>query len=593
MYYRYLCQPQRVLTVDLLSVTHLFSSLHDIISLPESNSLIAQTSQSQATMNSWDLTSQVSPYLDRHMIFPLLEFLDSLIKQGISSYDCKDVAAARLALLTPTHMVDYAVDEYKSLHGGDDAPVPEEMQQQRETVFRELDALRKGCEALDNLCKNTEERVRIQVCAFFLCFYLPHAFNSQALFARFFLQAKLVTSGQWNVAGITAAHSDIDTTVIETYRQLARFYFDCGDYKTSRDMLSSYISLFAHPPPVAAATGTTPNTDTADDEEEILATLATQTPATTATTTNDKDCGNPAVYYLKLPTIDTHNLLPTLWGQLACEILVEDWKASSVAVEAVRIAMEYLVNQQKINPLIALQQRTWLLHWALFVYWNDKGGLDKMLDLMFHERYRQAITTNAPHLARYLTAAVLLCKRSKTASTSGSGEARRLLKNLTFVLQDCEYTDPIVEFVNCLTVKFDFDSAQAKLQECQAVLASDFFLCHQTDLFMEEARIFVFENYCRIHNKIDLATVGAKLAMNPEQTEKWIVDLIRTADLDAVIDSTEGCVVMGDGGNATIYEQVTERTRDLHIRSATITQTLGTLLRDARKEKAKRERDAD
>jgi translation initiation factor 3 subunit E len=123
------------------------------------------------------------------------------------------------------------------------------------------------------------------------------------------------------------------------------------------------------------------------------------------------------------------------------------------------------------------------------------------------------------------------------------------------------------------------------------VLNSDFFLCKQTDLFMEEARVFVFENYCRIHNKIDLSALGKKLAMNQDEAERWIVDLIRNADLDAKIDSEEGCVVMG-GSVQSIYEQVMERTRDLNVRSATLTQNLNNMLNDTRKEKVKKEKTA-
>jgi translation initiation factor 3 subunit E len=114
------------------------------------------TSETQG-IEQWDLTSRVSPYLDRHMIFPLLEYLDTLIGKKTVSYSSKDVASARLSLLRPTHMVDYAIDVYKSLEG--DAPVPEEMEQQKQAVYKELEDLRKGCESLDSLCKNTEERV--------------------------------------------------------------------------------------------------------------------------------------------------------------------------------------------------------------------------------------------------------------------------------------------------------------------------------------------------------------------------------------------------------------------------------------------------
>lgn len=370
---------------------------------------------------------------------------------------------------------------------------------------------------------------------------------------------------------------NITKDMIETYRALAKFKFDCGDYKASRDMLANYISLHAKPP--ASQSGNA-------EDEELLAYSGNKR--------DDKkeDTGNPNIYYLKYVN---SGMLEVLWGKLACDILVEDWVAASIAVDAVKASIENMASSGKITPIKALSQRTWLLHWSLFVYWNNsaKGGLESLVELFHTERYKQAITTNAPHLLRYLTAAVLLCKRriTKKAASSSSSEARRLMKSLINIMQDCDYSDPIVEFVNCLCVKFDFESAQTKLQECESVLNSDFFLCQQTQLFMEEARVFVFENYCRIHNKIDLSALGTKLAMNKEEAERWIVDLIRNADLDAKIDSEQGCVVMG-GSHQNIYEQVMQRTQDLNVRSATLVQNLTNMMNEARKEKAKMERAA-
>ena len=73
------------------------------------------TANDPAQAASWDLTSQISPHLDLHMMFPLLEYVDSLITAGLVPYTHGDVAASRLALLRPTHMVDYAMDIYREL----------------------------------------------------------------------------------------------------------------------------------------------------------------------------------------------------------------------------------------------------------------------------------------------------------------------------------------------------------------------------------------------------------------------------------------------------------------------------------------------
>ncbi|EED95284.1 hypothetical protein THAPSDRAFT_27083 [Thalassiosira pseudonana CCMP1335] len=442
----------------------------------------------------YDLTSLISPYLDLHMMFPLLEYIDSLISTGSVSYSSSDVAQARLKLLKPTHMVDYAMDIYREVHG-ENAEIPKDMEDQKVEVFRELEELREGQMKLDELFRNEEVR------------------------------ANLVQNNQWNVKSLIAATSyGITSDTIAAYYKFAKFNFDCGDYQ--------------------------------------------QGPAAKSSPAEDEKTGNPNMYYLT--SIDT-TLLQVLWGKLSCEILVEDWEEASVALVAVKTAID------------------------LFVFWNDASGkgLESMVELFTSEKYLQAVTTHAPHLLRYLTAAVLLCKRraAKKAGSNSNAEGRRLLRDLVKVMQQCEYSDPIVEFVDKLSVKFDFEAAQSQLARCETVLSSDFFLCKQTELFMEEARVFVFENYCRIHHKIDLTTLGEKLAMDRDRAERWIVDLIRNALLDAKIDSEEGCVVMGTG-STSVYEQVMDKTRDLTARSGGLVVNLRGYVNDARREKIRKERKA-
>ncbi|KAL7575765.1 hypothetical protein ACA910_003095 [Epithemia clementina (nom. ined.)] len=526
----------------------------------------------------WDLTSLVSPYLDRHMMFPLLEFLDGLIASNQVGYAADQVQAARLALLRPTKMMDYAMD---ILSGSEDSKnnndnLMQELQQEKTRVLEQLEVLKEGCTKLQEICLNEEEL------------------------------AKIKAAGHWNASALEQHHG-ITKETINTYLQFARFKYDCGDYKASRDMLTHYISLFAHPPP-------TTDKSQQQDEDEFLQESGAAT--ATSAAASSSSVGNPSMYYLQSVDKDT---LQVLWGKLASEIMAEDWEAASTAVEAVRTAIESMAagsgnsssnntnnnsndsstppTKASLTPLQALQQRTWLLHWSLFVFWNDAAnGLEHLVELFHNDRYKQAITTHAPHLLRYLTAAVLLCKRRKKSSSRDNGtmmEARRLLRNLVYVMQDCDYTDPIVAFVNSLLVKFDFDMAQNKLAECQDVLKSDFFLCHQTELFMEEARVFLFENYCRIHHKIDLKALGFKfLAMDPADAERWIVDLIRTSDvLQNAKVQEDDCVIL-EMEPQSIYEQVMDRTRDLNVRSASLVQTLQNRLAEMRKERAKRQKAA-
>jgi translation initiation factor 3 subunit E len=118
---------------------------------------MSSTAASSSSIEQWDLTSKVSPFLDRHMMFPLLEYLDSLISSGTCAYPSKDVATARLALLGPTHMVDYAMDIYQQLHPN--STIPDEMIAQKKQVYEELEQLKASCHPLIELVQNTEEKV--------------------------------------------------------------------------------------------------------------------------------------------------------------------------------------------------------------------------------------------------------------------------------------------------------------------------------------------------------------------------------------------------------------------------------------------------
>ncbi|EDL08754.1 eukaryotic translation initiation factor 3 subunit E isoform X2 [Cebus imitator] len=258
-----------------------------------------------------------------------------------------------------------------------------------------------------------------------------------------------------------------------------------------------------------------------------------------------------------VPATD-RNALSSLWGKLASEILMQNWDA---AMEDLTRLKETIDNNSVSSPLQSLQQRTWLIHWSLFVFFNHPKGRDNIIDLFLYQpQYLNAIQTMCPHILRYLTTAVITNKDVR--------KRRQVLKDLVKVIQQESYTykDPITEFVECLYVNFDFDGAQKKLRECESVLVNDFFLVACLEDFIENARLFIFETFCRIHQCISINMLADKLNMTPEEAERWIVNLIRNARLDAKIDSKLGHVVMGNNA-VSPYQQVIEKTKSLSFRS--------------------------
>ena len=100
---------------------------------------------------------------------------------------------------------------------------------------------------------------------------------------------------------------------------------------------------------------------------------------------------------------------------------MQNWNQSVEDIQALRDAIEA---RPTTPPLVLMQQRCWLMHWALFVFGNCTDGRQVVAELFFQERYLNAIQTNAPHLLRYLAVAVVTSPRLKGARSSLTRQSR-------------------------------------------------------------------------------------------------------------------------------------------------------------------------
>jgi eIF3 subunit 6 N terminal domain len=78
---------------------------------------VRQEETSKAEMASYDLTKTIIPYLDRHLVFPLLTHLH---ETGL--FAPEQVAAAQYELAKGTNMVDYIVSLYEQLNADSEVP---------------------------------------------------------------------------------------------------------------------------------------------------------------------------------------------------------------------------------------------------------------------------------------------------------------------------------------------------------------------------------------------------------------------------------------------------------------------------------------
>jgi len=271
-------------------------------------------------------------------------------------------------------------------------------------------------------------------------------------------------------------------------------------------------------------------------------------------------CGNygaaaELLYQFRVLSTDNDKVAAATWGKLASEILTTNWES---AMEELQKVKESIDTKLFNNPLAQLQQRTWLIHWALFPLFNYEGSRDQILELFFSPNFINTIQTSCPWILRYLTTAVI-SGRSRVKNT---GIHQKQLKDIIRIVKQeaYEYSDPVTDFVRALYLDFDFEEAQRQLPRAEEVLRCDFFLVATGDAFVEAARHLFFESYCKIHARIDLKRLSAQLGLNVDEGEKWIVNLIRETRLDAKIDFKEGTVIMNHP-NSSVYQQVIERTK--------------------------------
>lgn len=319
------------------------------------------------------------------------------------------------------------------------------------------------------------------------------------------LTAELREKSLFNMEHLSEMHG-ITPEIVEAAYEFGKFQFDCGIYQDTATLMQVYRLLM----------------DGKNPEREFFA----------------------------------------LWGKCAADILSNNWDAALEDINLLKEAIDSNGRSVQLNPLQQLQQRTWLIHWSLFVFFNHPDGRNGIIDLFFGEKYLNTIQTNCPHILRYLTVAVITNKRR-----------RNVLKELVKVIQQesYAYTDPITEFVECLYVNFDFEGAQDMLQKCEDTLKCDYFLVNTLEDFLEDARRTIFETYCRIHQVIDIGMLANKLNMDQYNAEKWVVNLIRHARMDAKIDSQANQVIMGVSV-PSVYEQVVDGTKNLLIRAGALAQ---------------------
>jgi len=317
----------------------------------------------------------------------------------------------------------------------------------------------------------------------------------------------------------------------------------------------------------------------------------------------------------RLCIADRQKSLDALWGQLAASILDDDVDGSYECWKMLKHNIDKTKADGRAH-LVLLQQRTFLLHWGLFVLFNmpEPEELDakapkldpktprlrwarEFSELFFPQQsggnrasrddstYMTVVRINCPWMLRYIAAAVILQRQCGSKDTRQNlwRQGRRLADFVKLLHDDSsEYSDPITKFLQFLYYDHDLIGAKNTLAELESVLKSDYFLFqihgklydedqpeNFVQLFVKCAREMWLETFCDIHHKIDLQMLSTQLKLDIADAEEWMVDLIVHRDSegsDPKIDKEAGQIIMGKKF-PSIYQTVVNTSRDLLRRS--------------------------
>lgn len=260
--------------------------------------------------------------------------------------------------------------------------------------------------------------------------------------------------------------------------------------------------------------------------------------------------------------------------------------------DAYLIARNLLAIEDYLEPIknsrkSVLMEKSWLLHWsvwALMRYYfpkvlssgssssplNPRAHIPchiewtRLIDWLFNEQTLCVMAALTPQLLRYIAVVAILNRQRQDHFKAAVEMISRTSP---------KFSDPFTAILESLFVKFDFDEAQEKLARCGEAAHADFLLAPLEASIEEHARLLIFQTYCRIQKSINIDMIAKKLHMTAETAERWIVNLIRNARLEAKIDSERNRVEIASP-SPNVYQQVLDKARNLVVRTSVLVQNV-------------------
>ncbi|KAI9190232.1 eukaryotic translation initiation factor 3 subunit E [Blastocladiella emersonii ATCC 22665] len=201
-------------------------------------------------------------------------------------------------------------------------------------------------------------------------------------------------------------------------------------------------------------------------------------------------------------TTNSELILASQWGKLAAVILAAEGPSPVDTLFRVRDAVE---GAPLASASHTLQQRTWLLHWALFVVFRAENGLDRAMELFTDSAYMNAIESAAPWLLRYVVAASTLSAYKNTRDIARFATQERY-----------RVQDPLCNIYEHLFNNIDFESVAASLKDVEELVKVDYFLAPHADALLAGLRKQFLQVIANVYTQLHTEKLVALLGVDAE-----------------------------------------------------------------------------
>lgn len=103
--------------------------------------------------------------------------------------------------------------------------------------------------------------------------------------------------------------------------------------------------------------------------------------------------------------------------------------------------------------------------------------------------------------------------------------------------------DPFIDFFSTLHIEFDFEGALQKIEALKEVVKEDFLLAPLSKDIIENCYFLFYKVYCKVYEKVSISKIAESINKTEEEAEVWILNFIRSLDIEAKIDAVEGMVI--------------------------------------------------